>query len=79
MDKDTLLYKEITKENGDKKILKSKGPKCHLKLREMDTSSKYLTESYQTLVQLVFNLAEDVAAFLEVYNSVNTIKGSSGG
>ena len=42
-DKDTLLYKVITKENSDKKILKSKGPECHLTFtRKMSTLSKYL-------------------------------------
>ena len=69
VDKDTLLYK-ITEENGDKKILKKQGTRERWALQV----NIIPTEPYLTLVQLVFNLAEDVAAFLEEYNNVNTVK-----
>ena len=43
VDKDTLLYKEITEENDDKIIKNVKGPEHHLTFtRKMGTSRKYL-------------------------------------
>ena len=73
VDKDTFLYK-ITKENGKK--IKRKGPEHHLTFtREMCTSSKYLTHRVIPNVDATgVHLTEDIAAVLEMYNSVNTVK-----
>ena len=75
MNKETLQYKEITEENGNKTILKSKRLKRHsIFAKEMNTSSKYLTHQViPNIGETGVHLAEDFAAFLEEYNSVNTV------
>ena len=43
-DKDTLIYKEIMEENGEKSLKKSKGPERHLTFtKEMAHEREYLT------------------------------------
>lgn len=76
VDKDTLQYKEVMEGNGEKKIKKIKGPERHLtSTREMGTESNYLTHRVIPNIGATgVLLAEDAAAVLEEYNSVNTVK-----
>ena len=69
-----MLYK-ITKENGNKKIKKNKEPEHHLTFtRKMSTSISHTPSHTQHIGVSGAYLAEDVAAVLEEYNSIYTVK-----
>ena len=76
MDQDTLLYKELVEENGQKTMKKTKGPERHLTFtKETPYESKYLTHRglpYTGATGAVH--AEQVVDVLHEFNRENTIK-----
>ena len=71
-----MIYKEITQGNSDKKILKCKGAEHRLTFtREIGPISKYFIHwVIPNIGATRVHWAEDVAAVVEEYNSINTVK-----
>ena len=76
MDKDTLLYKEIVAENGQKTMEKPKGPERHLTFtKETPYESTYLIHRVLPNIGATGAVhAELVVDVLHEFNSENTIK-----
>ena len=76
MDKDTLLYKEIVLENGQKTMKKTKGPERHQTFtKETPYESKYLMHRVLPNIGPTGAVhAEQVMDVSHEFNSENTIK-----
>jgi hypothetical protein len=77
IDKDTLLYKEITDKNGVVKLKKERGQEHHLTFTKEtgSESGTYLTHRVIPIIGATgVRLGEEVADVLKEFNSVETIK-----